>query len=44
MSELKYSGLAVAVGFGVIASFLLNNWDFIFIGAVVGILYEVIEK
>lgn len=44
MSELKYSGLTVAIGLGFITSVLCENLYPIFIAIVIGILYEIIKK
>lgn len=44
MSELKYSGLTVAIATGFVVSLLCENLYPIFIAIVIGILYEIIKK
>ena len=44
MSELKYSGLVVAIGIGFLASLTLDNLYLIFVGIAVGIIYEILNK
>lgn len=44
MSELKYSGFTVSLACGIIAALVMDNLFLFMAGAVVGILYEIMNR